>query len=427
MLVVLTLSLRSNSRSSSMSVYRLSKRIFISASVMPSPGALFFTSASRSESSFENTASNCFLYFLRMNKNKNLVAIAHALKSKARYVVLRGGTRSGKTYSALIFLLLAGLSRAYRLCSVVSISMPHLRRGAYRDFLQILQRANVHYRENKVEKLITLPGGAQIEFFSADQEGKLRGAQRDWLFVNEVNLLSEDEFSALDVRTKSFVIVDFNPVARFWLNDFLETQSRGSYVECVSTYKDNPHLAKEQVAAIEARSGLAEWWRVYGEGEYGESTARAWYNFDAAEVVTGRWDVVGVDFGEGRAPSAVVGLRRSGEGLEAAELAYGNLSLSELASLLKSVEASLVVADPAQLDYINLLRKAGVNVYPARKMQLSASYALLNKFHLRVQGQNLVREGRSLEWADAGRGLLAAGAADHAIDALRYALHAIIR
>jgi len=353
--------------------------------------------------------------------------LTYAHQDGWRYAILRGGTRSGKTYAVLQFLLIAGLMQKYNLASVVSCSVPHLRRGALRDFRNILYAARVKFREYVVDKRFVLDTKAEIEFFSADQPEKLRGAQRDWLFVNEVNLIDQDSFSELDVRTRSFVVLDFNPVGRFWLNELFAQMGLDLEKHThVSTYRDNPFLSPEQIAAIESRRGIAEWWRVYGEGEWGAAQGQAWYSWELGAVEDGVWDVVGVDFGEGRSPHAVVGLRRVGEALEAKELYYAVGGLGELAEVLRSVQAKAIVADPAQLDYINLLRKAGINVYPARKMQLSASFALLNKYRIKISGENLAKEAASLEWADRGRGLLRVGQADHATDALRYALHAII-
>ena len=357
---------------------------------------------------------------------KNLRAIARALQEAKRYAVLRGGTRSGKTYAALQFLVAAALARRFDLASVVSVSVPHLRRGALRDFRAITAR--LHIEERKSEKLFRFPGGSAIEFFSADQPAKLRGAQRDWLFVNEVNLIDEESFAELDVRTREFVIVDFNPTARFWLNEYLD-RVEGAWLEVVSTYRDNPHLPPEQRNAIELRKVYEEWWRVYGEGEWGSATGQAWYSWEVGEWPVGvEVEVVGVDFGEGAAPTAVVGVARWGGGVVVKELAYGQLGLAQLAGVLKEQKAKLIVGDAAQRDMINQLRKAGVDIYPARKLQLIASYALLNNTRVIVDryAHNLIKEAQGLEWADAGRGLLKAGQADHAVDALRYALHSIV-
>ena len=79
------------------------------------------------------------------------------------------------------------------------------------------------YREadhNKTDSTYKL-GNWTIEFFSADDDGKLRGARRDILFVNECNRITWEAFTQLEIRTREKVILDFNPVSRFWVHNKL--------------------------------------------------------------------------------------------------------------------------------------------------------------------------------------------------------------
>ena len=363
--------------------------------------------------------------------DKNLRHLIEMRRRRARYALLRGGTRSGKTYAALRFIALNALAGVFRRCSVVSESIPHLRRGALRDFEQIVSRirgVDITYKQSTKEFIF--PGGTAVEFFSADDSARLRGAQRDWLFVNEVNLLDEKSFNELDVRTRDFVIADFNPVSRFWLNTLLESMGINiADIEVVTTYRDNPYLDTSQKEAIERRMGMREWWQVYGTGEWGNSQGQAWYAWEAAPVDWGDWDYVGVDFGEGRSPSAIIGVRwRGGDEYEAKQIYYGRGGLHELADVLRSVKAKGIFADSAQLDYINALRKMDLDVRACIKKHLVASFALLNSkhFYLDTDSPDLLREARELSWADRGAGLIKAGASDHAIDAVRYAFHAFL-
>ncbi len=103
------------------------------------------------------------------------------------------------------------------LMSVVSESFPHLKRGAIRDFLNIMD-ANQYYDPkawNKTDYTYTFPTGAKLEFFSVDQPGKVRGPRRDILFVNEANNISFETYTQLDVRTREIIWLDWNPVAEF--------------------------------------------------------------------------------------------------------------------------------------------------------------------------------------------------------------------
>lgn len=361
--------------------------------------------------------------------DKNMRHLINMRRVGSRYAVLRGGTRSGKTYAALRFIILNALAGTFRRCSVVAESVPHLRRGALRDCIEIIDKISIPgvvYKQTLKE--FHFPGGAVIEFFSADDSARLRGAQRDWLFVNEANLIDERSFNEMDVRTKDFVILDFNPVARFWLNDLFEKLDIDmSTIEVVSTYRDNPYLDPSQVQAIEQRRSLSQWWKTYGEGEYGESQGVAWYNWEVGEVSKElSYDVVGVDFGEGRSPSAVVGVRRvNNDTFEAVELYYGKGSLHDLGDILKRVRTKAIYADSAQIHLINALRSMDIDVRACIKMHLVASFALLNERHFIIDkdSANLIREAREVAWSDRGAGLIKAGVSDHALDAVRYAYH----
>lgn len=361
--------------------------------------------------------------------DKNMKHLIRMRREGSRYAVLRGGTRSGKTYAALRFIILNALAGAFRRCSVVAESVPHLRRGALRDCSDIIDKLwlpGITYKQSLKE--YHFPGGAVVEFFSADDSARLRGAQRDWLFVNEANLIDERSFNEMDVRTKDFVILDFNPVARFWLNDLFERLDIDmNTIEVVSTYKDNPYLDPSQVQAIEQRKTLSQWWRTYGEGEYGESQGVAWYNWEEGEVSKElTYDVVGVDFGEGRSPSAVVGVRRvDNDNFEAVELYYGKGSLHDLGDILRRVRTKAIYADSAQMHLINALRGMDVDVRACIKMHLVASFALLNERHFIIDKEsvNLLREAREVAWSDRGAGLIKTGVSDHALDAVRYAYH----
>ena len=82
-----------------------------------------------------------------------------------------------------------------------------------RDFLMILKEHG-YYRDNrwnKTESTYTFETESKIEFFSADQSDKLRGARRDRLFINECNNIQFDAFEQLEVGTKKFILLDWNP------------------------------------------------------------------------------------------------------------------------------------------------------------------------------------------------------------------------
>ena len=80
-----------------------------------------------------------------------------------------------------------------------------------------------------------------MEFFSADQPDKLKGGRRDRCFMNEANNMTLDAFDQVEVRTKEFIFLDWNPTNEFWF--YSEVKGKREDVDFITlTYKDNKIL-----------------------------------------------------------------------------------------------------------------------------------------------------------------------------------------
>lgn len=197
-----------------------------------------------------------------------------AWKEHPRYISSCGGTRSGKTFSILQTFIIALVeevnnNRPATINSVVSESMPHLQRGAIRDFKQIMDTEGLweESRWNETQHTYTWANGSVLEFFSVDNAGKVHGSARDRLMVNESQNIPYEIARQLFVRTRGQIICDYNPTHSFWLNEIVE--ARPNCITIHSTYKDNEFLTPEQVAEIEDNRSDRNWWQVYGEGKVG--------------------------------------------------------------------------------------------------------------------------------------------------------------
>ena len=173
--------------------------------------------------------------------------LAEVWLGKKRHIWVEGGTAASKTYSVLqLLILIAQNSKSKLLISIVSESLPHLRRGAVRDFFNILgESEDNNPKYNKSEHIYNF-GNAKIEFFSADMPDKLRGARRDVLFLNEVNNISYDSFRELDSRTRLCTICDWNPVSEFFFHEKGLKNALGSYY-IHATYKDALNVVPQEV------------------------------------------------------------------------------------------------------------------------------------------------------------------------------------
>lgn len=262
-----------------------------------------------------------------------------AAASHPRYISMPGGTRSGKTYSILqlFHLLIPKADKPGEITSVVSETLPHLKRGAIRDFERIIGhplRVDPHW--NASENVYTYDNGAKLEFFSADAPGKVLGPARKRLFINECNHVPKETARQLFVRTTGLIILDYNPAASFWAIE--EIEPRENCIVIHSTYKDNTFLTPEQVAEIEANKDDANWWKVYGMGELGQLAGQV-YQFTQIDTLPegdNLREVWGLDFGY-KDPTAIVKIRADKRKKEAyiQQIAYrSNMDNNDIASVL---------------------------------------------------------------------------------------------
>src|SRR3990167_8699049 len=213
-------------------------------------------------------------------------AIRKIAKLKKRIRAVQGGTSAAKTVGILAVLVdLSQRDETPTLTSIVSESFPHLKRGVIRDFL-LLMDAQGYFNDkrwNKTDYIYTFETGSKIEFFSADQPGKVRGPRRDRLFINEANNIPYDAFDQLEVRTKEMVFLDWNPVSEFWYYD--KVANRPDVEHLILTYKDNEGLDKRIVESIEQRRDRKGWWKVYGEGQLGEVEGKIYQDWQIIDDI----------------------------------------------------------------------------------------------------------------------------------------------
>jgi phage terminase large subunit len=327
-----------------------------------------------------------------------------ALDTKIRLV--QGGTAAGKTIASLLFLIaMAQTDKKKTLTSVVSESIPHLKRGALRDFKNIMQEH--HYWKdsswNGTDMIYTFETGSQIEFFSTDNGDKLRGARRDRCFMNEANNCTLDAFDQLEVRTKEFIILDWNPTNEFWVyTDIIP--NRPDHELIIVTYKDNEGLSQEIIDSIEARRNRANWWKVYGEGQLGEVDGKIYTNWiELDEIPHGARKIGrGLDFGYSNDPSACTEIYEWNGGYILDEYFYRKgMSNKEIADLLK-VDDIFTVADSAEPKSIDEIKMHGVTIVPSEKGQGSVNQgiALLQDQSVWVtkRSNNILKEYRNYLW-----------------------------
>lgn len=319
------------------------------------------------------------------------------------------------------------------LLSVVSETFPHLKRGAIRDFLTIMEEHKYFKDErwNKTDFIYTFETGSKIEFFSADQPGKVRGPRRDILFINEANNISYEIYTQLEVRTKKIIWLDWNPINEFWW--YSEVVPNAEHDFLTLTYKDNEGLAPEIVQAIEARRGNKAWWRVYGEGQLGDVEGKVYRDWQFIDDIPheARLERRGLDFGYSNDPSALIDVYYYNGGYILDEQLYQKgMSNKQIADTVLALDKpnTLVIADSAEPKSIDELKLYGVNVIPTVKgrdsVKQGIQYVQDQRISVTKRSINLMKEYRNYLWETDRDGRILnepIGVFNHLLDALRYA------
>ena len=316
-----------------------------------------------------------------------------------------GGTSASKTISILLWCIDYAQSTRNKIISVVSESMPHLKRGAIRDFLNIMNEHKYFEdsRWNKTDYIYTYPKGSRLEFFSVDQPGKVRGPRRDVLFINEANNISYETYTQLEVRTKKIVWLDWNPVSEFWW--YTEISGKQDCDFITLTYKDNEALAPELAQALEVRKGNKNWWKVYGEGQLGEFEGRIYIGWQIIDEVPheARLERYGLDFGYTNDPTASDAIYKYNGGIIIDEVIHQKgLSNKQIADIYQNLPKALVIADSAEPKSIDEIISYGISVLPSLKGQGSVlkgiQYVQDQHISITKRSINTIKEYRNYLW-----------------------------
>ena len=348
----------------------------------------------------------------------------------------QGSSRSGKTYNTLLWLIsyvIYNKKHQFKI-SIVRATLPSLKGSVLYDFREIMMRIGLWdaRRFNKTELIYTFENGSVFEFFSCDDEQKLRGRKRDILFVNEANELSFIMWQQLKMRTTQIAIIDYNPSFSddHWICSV--NQEENTY-HFITTYKDNiQNLSKVVVDEIESlRHKNPTLWQIYGEGQQAVVEGLVFPNFETINEFPLQVDniFVGIDYGYTNDPTAIVEVGIEGENIYINEIAYQtHLLTNEIAQILKK-QGRKVISESADPRMIDELSRAGVNIVPVQKYKgsIEAGIAKMQtmKIHITKDSTNVIKEFKNYTYEKNREGKYLNTPIDmfnHAIDATRYVI-----
>ena len=371
-------------------------------------------------------------------KIKTNVVFKHLLKSQKKIIVEQGGTRSGKTYNILLWIIFSYCTQ--NTCKIITIcrkSFPSLRATVMRDFFDILKTHKMYneINHNKSSSEYNLYNNL-VEFISLDEPQKVRGRKRDVLFINEANELYFEDWQQLLFRTNQKIILDYNPSDEYsWIYDKVITRDDADFF--ITTYKDNTFLEQALIKEIERlKETDPQYWQIYGLGQKGISKATI-FNYQESNIPEdAEFLSMGVDYGYTNDPTAHISVYKKGHNLYVEEHLYKTMMTAEdIHSHFKilNVGDKIIYSDSSEPRLNDYLRRTGWNIRPTKKGRDSiiAGIDLLKRYKLFVtpNSLNLIQEFRNYKWSEDKTGKLTNIPIDrnnHLLDSLRYATFNIL-
>jgi len=367
-----------------------------------------------------------------MKEIKTTRVFQDLLDSDKRINVFQGSSRASKTYNILIYFVYKLLNEDNKILSVVRKTLPALKGSVLRDLKEILIMYDVYDpdRWHQADGYYQI-GTNIIEWFSIDDETKVRGRKRDYLFINEATEVSHDEYIQLVLRTSDMIVMDLNP--SLWQSWIYDLENREDTKYNIITYKDNPFLPQAQKEEIEKlKERDPNLWRIFGLGLKGMPTKmvfthqQLYYDLPQDAKLLG----YGIDWGYSD-PSTLVAVYKNDSGIYVEEKLYlRNITIPDFIYKIKDLGINLTddfIADSANPQAIEELRRNHINCKPVRKNSILHGIDLIkrNNFFININSLNLQTELQSYIWkTDKNNNNLdePVDSSNHLIDGIRYVL-----
>jgi phage terminase large subunit len=355
------------------------------------------------------------------------VTFENLLESKSRITQHLGGTRSGKTFAILQFLIVKAIENKETI-TIVRKTIPSLKRTVMKDFKDILQGLNIWQDENfNVTDRVYNLYDSTFQFISTDDADKLRGIKSTITFFEEASEIDEESVFQLSIRTSGKIIFAYNPTISpyHWLRTMQDCE------RYVTTYKDNIYLPKEMVDAIENLQHTNEkYWKIYGKGEFAPND-KAIFQFELCDSIDADFVGFGIDFGFSNDPTALCAVYKNSDTIFLEELIYEKgMVTNDIVAKLNSLDIQKteeIWGDSAEPRLIEELYRSGFNIKPVVKGKDSIKFGIGVMQNYKIQilksSQNLINEMYAYQYSTDKHGYTTdtpEGGLDHLIDAARY-------
>jgi phage terminase large subunit len=359
--------------------------------------------------------------------------IDNSLKEKKRYVFLRGSTRSGKTITALQYIIIQCLTNSGLIVTIARETQSSIKNTLLLDFIEVLEGLGIWIEKNynKVDMVYRFPNKSIIRFIGLDDTtGKLRGMKQDIVFVDEVNTVDRNNWVQLDVRTERYLLAAYNPeITPNWWG--LEYEKKDNGIMLHSTWRQNPFLSETIIRSIlDLKTSDPDLYTIYSEGLIVEPREKIYRGFNVYyEKPNIKYKYIGIDWGFSNDECAVIEVGYDGDkNIYAKELLYEtNLTNEDLAHKLLEMgidKQSDIVVDSSEPKSREELKRLGIRTKPISAKGILYGIQKVKQYNLHIHSDsiNLMDEHNNYKWKKdrSGRVTNQPTGKDHLLDALRY-------
>lgn len=373
---------------------------------------------------------------MKLQATRVFAEIDKAVSKGYTLVSEQGGGRSSKTYNTTIWIVKRCLERPYTTVSICRATLPAIKGSVKRDFEEIMRNAGQWEDKNfnKSDLIYSFPNGSWVEFFSCDQEQKLRGRKRKILFVNEANEISFMEWEQLKMRTTELSIIDYNPSFsdEHWI---CEVNKDPRTYHFITTFRDNPFLEQTVIDELNSlKNKNRSLWQIYGQGLQAAVEGLVFTNVRTVDEIPPskyrRLRFLGTDWGYSNDPTAIIEVLIEMETmtLYCDEICYRTAMLSsDIIRELKAVPPCKVISESADPRLVQEIYRAGINIHPVDKYKgsIEAGITKMQEYKIVItkRSTNLHKELHNYVYQQDKEGKWLNQPIDawnHAIDAIRY-------
>lgn len=354
--------------------------------------------------------------------------VSEAFNQKYSICSAQGSSRSGKTYNIIIWLIVFALSNSVTI-SICRKTLPSLKRSVLRDFLNITKQIKIPIQANKTDLTFTITNGKNtslIEFFSVNDEERIRGSKRHILFINEANEITREEWVQLNMRTTLFSILDYNPSFSddFWI---CEVNRREDCKHFITTYKDNPFLEPKVIREIEnLKYTNQSLWEIYGLGLQAQAEGLVFPKITLVDAFPdyAKKVCLSADYGFTNDPTAIVMCGVYENKLFVHQIEYATYLLTkDIINILRPYRQYTLISE-IDNRLIAELKQAGFNVEKVKKNDVMTGISKMQQMEICItrQSTDVIKEFKNYTFVNKDGRFInqPIDAFNHSIDAIRY-------